>query len=177
MDHGILTFLSKENINLHTSYVESLRLKYSILQKSCDGLLDWDVTKLFKMRLPHDLKEEAIRLLSLIESHKLYFSSFCENTHVCREIRSYYSSEQAFMYEMLLAAKDSREDFLFVCRDNHGKPIIASDKKYTDVIQKYTPCLAIDLCEHSYFLDYGFDREEYIRRAIEHIDLLKLIKT
>ena len=79
------------------------------------------------------------------------------------------------MYELLLAAKDSRSEFLFICRDKHGKPVIASDK-YTDVIQKYTPCLAIDLCEHAYFWDYGFEKEEYIRRAIEHIDLLKIIK-
>ena len=36
------------------------------------------------------------------------------------------------------------------------------------------PIFAIDLCEHAYMLDYGFSRDEYLRRALGYLDLRKL---
>ncbi len=174
---GMLTFLSRDNIMLHLSFLEKLKLKYSILEKSYEGIKGKTLVQIPKLRIPIDVREEAIATLSEIESHNLYFSSFSDKTYVCKEIREYYSSEEAFLYEIFEEAVKSKGNFLFVCRDGRGKPMIFSDKSFAELYQKYKPLLALDLCEHSYFIDYGFDREEYLRRAVGKLDLLKLIKT
>ena len=36
------------------------------------------------------------------------------------------------------------------------------------------PALAIDVSEHAYFLDYGFDKQRYIMAALPFLDLSKL---
>lgn len=173
----MLTFLSLDNIMLHLSFLERLKLKYSILEKSCETLAGKNCHELFKLRIPLEVKDEAVTLRSEIEAHELYFSSFSKNASVCKEIRAYYSSEEAFLYEVLVSAMNSKADFLFVSPDHRGKPTVFTDVTYADICQKNTPCLAVDLCEHSYFLDYGFEREEYLRRAVGHLALSKLIKT
>ncbi len=33
------------------------------------------------------------------------------------------------------------------------------------------PCLAVDLAEHAYFYDFGFDHEKYLVEAISRLNL------
>ena len=37
-----------------------------------------------------------------------------------------------------------------------------------------TPTLAIDVCEHVYFMDYGFDKERYLVSSLPYLDISKL---
>ena len=39
---------------------------------------------------------------------------------------------------------------------------------------KGEPRLAIDLCEHAYFIEYGFDKERYLEDLLRHLDLSRL---
>ena len=173
---GMLGFLTEENLRLHLSYLEDLKLKYSILIKSCPQIGGKNISELYKIRVKNDIRHEALALLSEIEAHELYFSSFSEKITECKAIRDYYSSEEAFKYEIFEAAINSKDSFLFVCLDVRGKPNIVCGKESFDLFYTYKPVLAIDMCEHSYFYDYAFERDEYLRRSITHLNLSRVIK-
>ena len=164
------SFLSKENIKLHLSHLNDLKLKYSILEKSCPILHKKRYSDVYSMKLSREVKQEALELLYKIEAHEIYFSSFCEKNQRCDFLRKYFPSKEAFLYEIFLLAKTSKSDFLFISTVKKGKPVISFEE---DTLM-FNPLLVLDLAEHSYFGDYGFDREEYIRRAISVLDLAKL---
>ena len=174
---SMLSFLSRDNCVLHSSYLEKARLKYSILEKSFEELKGKCAKDILNMRLPRELKAEALHLLSEIESHELFFASFAERNNKCELIRKYYSSEESFLYEIYEKALKAFGDFLYICLDTRGKPTIATNSKLFELYPRLEPKLCLDLCEHSYFMDYGFEREEYLRAAISHLDLIKLLNT
>ena len=37
-----------------------------------------------------------------------------------------------------------------------------------------TPILAVDVCEHTYFMDYGFDKQRYLIQSLPYLNLAKL---
>ena len=86
----------------------------------------------------------------------------------CRELKRFYSSESAFAYEIFLAARSARSPFLYLYKGRDGKPLISTE--FT-----VRASHAIDLCEHAYLLDYGLAKDEYIKRAIAHLDFEKLM--
>ena len=47
----------------------------------------------------------------------------------------------------------------------------------TGVFLKYDVRLAVDLCEHAYFYDYGFDKKSYLKAALSSLDLSKIENT
>ena len=50
-------------------------------------------------------------------------------------------------------------------------------RECTDFVsaQRYAaPALAIDVCEHAYFMDYGFDRERYLVSALPYLNVAEL---
>lgn len=171
---GILTFLSQDNLTLHTSYIKRLKHKLSILEKSYEGIKGKSIRELMRAKLPSDIKTEALELLSDIESHKLFFDSFTDKHNKCNVIRGLYPSEESFLYEVYEKAMRSHGDFLYILLDTREHPLTVCDVGLLELYPRYTPKLCIDLSEHSYFLDYGFEREGYIRAAVSHLDLIKL---
>ena len=162
-----LAFVSDEALNRHLEHLTDLKLKYSVLEKSYPILLNADIQRVKYTRLDRAAKSEAIDLIVKIKSHECYFDSFCLNPKPYKPIKRYFSSEDAFVYEMFSAAKNSKEPFIYVYKDRYGTPFV-TDRYYGN------PIFAVDLSEHAYFLDYGFSREEYLRRALGYLDLGKL---
>ncbi len=168
-------FLSEKSIFLHKEYLKNEKAKYSIFEKSFPEIVGRSFYELYAMRsLKRSVKEEAIALLANINLHELYFSSFCQNSLPCKEIKEYYSSESAFLYEAWLLGREKRGGFLYFYLDRRGKPCVAYTDTGIDAFLKAAPCLAIDLCEHAYFLDYGFEGGEYLRRALGFLDISRL---
>ena len=158
-------FLSKESLNLHLSYLNDLKLKYSILEKS----LPCEKVRNFRSSLC-DLKRDAQRLRREISLHEIYFSSFSEKKRKCEFLKRYYSSKEAFLYEIYIKAKSCASSFLTITVGKTGKPFVCE----TENLDSLEPCLALDLSEHAYFSDYAFNRDEYVRRALSYIDFSKL---
>ena len=164
-------FLSEENIALHKEYARQIRLKYSILEASLKELTGAGVKDLYRLKLDDRDRADALELLPQIILHDVFFSSFCE----CRYPRSVlvssvYGSESAFLNRLYKAAEGAQFGFLIIGRG--ASYSVVTD--YKRALRYDEPLLAVDLCEHAYFLDYGFDRERYLVSALSHLDLKKI---
>ncbi len=171
---ALRTFLTEENIRLHKDYLRQQKLRYSILEKSIPEIKGKSITEIHKMNLKKSLRAEILPLMQDIAAHETYFHSFSKESSPCKALKKYYSSEAGFCYELFQLARAEIGGFLFVFLDNRARPVakLSSDTPFAYVTEQ--PVLALDLCEHAYFADYGFDRDEYLRRAIASLNLAKL---
>lgn len=160
-------FLSEEEILKHKEYLRQLKLKYSILEKSIPGIENKDFRDISRM-LRTDEREEVLKLLSKIRLHELYFSSFSDtpmkkNSFVSEQ----FGSEANFLYNLFKICKNAYPSFLCITvRKGRIFPVLTED-----FFSLNTPLLAIDLYEHAYFGDYGFNREKYLESALSYLDL------
>ena len=168
-------FLSDDNLSLHHSYVKNKYSKYSILKKSREELNGVKLEDIPRLKIPKEERNEAYSLISDVESHKCYFNSFDKVKRRCDNIRRYFGSEERLLYEIIEFGNESCEDFIYIYTQN-GKAEIKSHNTSVAFL-KCRPILAIDLCEHAYFLDYAFDKDRYLRAAISNLNLEKLDKS
>ena len=168
----MLRFLDEESIKIHKEYTEDLRLKYSILEKSIDGIKGKSPRELLRMHLHKRDRDVTVELLSEIRLHTLFFSSFTdEENQASHSVRAQYGSEAALLnllYKEGVGA--SRGGFLCLYRINN-QISYSHALDYKMLFLKSEPLLAIDLCEHAYFFDYGFRKGDYLINALKHLKL------
>ncbi len=145
---GIRCFLSNESLSRHYAYLESLRARK-------------------RMEMGHVRSVET-----QIRAHELYFSSFRRERMRCERVRRGFGSENAFTYALKEYADGRAADFLYIFPIRRYPYVGYS----TDERDAYRAVLSIDLCEHAYFLDYGFERDSYLHAALSHLDLSVLDK-
>ncbi|MBO5909460.1 MAG: hypothetical protein J6Q67_06795 [Clostridia bacterium] len=171
MDYSSMRlFLSEENIKMHLEYLNKQKLVYSILQKSYPKLTN-DIKMVYQQNLPREIKKEALTLLCDIKSHEMFFNSFINTPPKCKNIKKFYSSEERLIYEVYLLAKNNKHGFIYICLDKNAAPIIQYRSEPSDIFIRYEPVLAFDLCEHTYFKDYGFNRERFLGNSLGHLNL------
>ena len=145
---GIECFISAEALRIHREHLCALRMKKAMC---------------------HTRKEKD-SVESEIRAHELYFSSFhCEHTP-CQRIKEGYQSENRFCFLLSEYAKSVRCGFIYIypCARHPFVGFGSSDRALSRAV------LAIDLWEHAYFLDYGFDFSSYITQALAHLDFSRL---
>lgn len=168
---SMLLFLSKDSILEHMKYAENIRLQISILKKSFPQIYGKSFAEAMRCKIPKQYKIELQDRYVEYLSHELYFKSFAANDKPCREIKEYFSSEDSFCYEVLEIAKGQKNGYIYIYKGKgQGIKILHSASGYTPFLH-FPPALCLDLEEHSYFADYGFRREEYLRSAIARLDL------
>ena len=140
---GIECIVSSETLSLHRAHLDALRAK-----------------KRMGLNMSKDLDAD-------IQSHVLYFSSFCRERMRCERIRKGYGSENAFVFELKEYAERQSACFLYIF-PLHRFPYVGFSASAKDIRRTV---LCIDLFEHAYFLDYGFDRSAYLTAALSHLDL------
>ena len=168
-----MNFLSCENINLHKEYAHNLSLKLSVFEASYPKINNLSYNKISRLKMDRQEKNEVLNLKAEIEVHKLYFNSFISDGERCKRnefISSTFGSEANFLYEIMCSAKD-RTGFLIIYIDGYGKIRSYAGDDYINVLKRYIPKLAVDLCEHSYFIDYGFDKGKYLSSALSSLNL------
>jgi Fe-Mn family superoxide dismutase len=170
-----INFLSKENLLIHKQYLKLINLKYSILEKTYPDLKDKSVKEIATMRLNREIKKEAIEKKSAITLHNVFFDSFSDVHSRCKAVSLQYGSEANFLYE-IQSLIDSIDDvgFLIVYCASSKDVRFSFVREASEILIKYQPILAIDLWEHSYFLDYGIDRKKYVRAALYYLNLDKI---
>jgi superoxide dismutase len=169
------SFLSKENIKRHLDHLNTMILKYSILEKSVTSICGKRMSEISKIRLPKDVREEALWLLWYINSHRVYFNSFVLTPTKSDLLLKNFSSREDFLYSLFEFAKEKEGGFLYVYKDKEEKVRYDICDSYGVAFLKWTPILAIDLYEHSYFSDYFFNKEKYLHAALSHLNTGKLI--
>lgn len=172
---GMNLFLSKENINRHIEFLRSLRLKYSILEKSVEALRGKEIEDLIKLKLKSDIKEEAIDLLWKIRSHQLFFDSFNERAVISKESVGSLERE-GILYRAFCLAKEKDWGFLYLYLDKQRNPVHIYADSFDGAFVKYRPSLCLDLYEHTYLMDYGFNKTKFLKNALAYFDIERLFK-
>ncbi len=168
-------FLSEESLARHREYARNLRLKYSILQKSETTINSLNIREIPWQKLSPDLAAEAFSLLADITLHDVFFSSFTENRllPLPSDCRDYKSSADLLNRLYRLAYRDTDGGFLVAFGTRRGIGVKRIFPPYRELLS-VSPTLAVDLYEHSYFSDYGFDRSRYLISALAQLDLSRL---
>ena len=167
--------LSEETLTLHNAYLDTLRAKYSVMEKCYPMVKNKDfvgISRIKEGKLGED-KRKILRLKAEILCHEIYFDSFGEKYQTSLLIKRKYKSESVFLYSLYKECIDSDAKFTAVGIER-GCIFIKQIHDYLDILKNPTPLLAIDLCEHAYFNDYRFDKEAYIERAIGYLNLKRL---
>ena len=168
---GLDAVLSEETLNLHKEYLKKLKLKYSIFEKSRPEISGKGMCEISKMRIAE--RDEILYLMRDIKSHELYFNSFDREFQSSDAVRKRFRSEASFVYELYKTAMESDGDFLLVTANKGELDYeVLSEKSFL----KAEPLLAVDLCEHAYFMDFGFEKEEYLKKILYRLNLKSLDK-
>ena len=166
-----------ESESLHREYLRCLKSKYSVLEKSIDGLKGRGINDIMRMRIPITQRKSCVELYGLIRLHEIYFYSFTDKTErISRRFAAVdrcFGSTSALAYELFCRARSEGEGFLcvYMCGD---KIKIKRGSLASELISECEPVLCVDLWEHAYFAEYGFDRERYLRSSLERLDYARL---
>lgn len=164
-------FLSRENIDKHLEHLRQARLRLSVLEKSYPKLSGLDLKEIYSLGLSRDVKDKAIYLHKYIKSHELFFNSFSLERNKCDNIKKYYSSRERFVYEIFRLASANAYGFIYVYIDGKRGPKIDFSADFANPFSRYEPCLALDLYEHTYFADYGFARDKFLRNTLTYLNV------
>lgn len=154
-------FLSEENITRHKDYLNSMRGKLSIIEKSFNDKKNMDIKT----------RNEYNYLRKCISSHELFFNSFKLSSGKCANIKKYFSSKERFIYDLMEISKNKESGFIYVYVDKRKTPQIDYSTDFSDPYSKFEPILAFDLYEHVYFADYGFKKADFLKNALVYLDL------
>jgi len=169
-----MDFLSQDTQLKHREFLNQRRLQYSVLEKSYRSLAGCSLREIEGKRLPRDAKREAFSLKAEILLHELYFDSFSDKFTPSEAVKRFFGSEASFLYEIESSLRETRAvGFLLVYSDG-GKLKFSHIYDDFDILADAKPLLAVDLWEHAYFSDYGFDRARYIKNALLHLDFNKI---
>lgn len=169
MDVPYLPFVSELSFGEHFAYRRRLAARLSLLKKSFPGKEALGTEEILSARL-FGVQRQMLPLAREILLHDVYFSSFSEGREKASPALRRYASAAAFRYELLQTARQARDGFLCIFSDRRGEGRfeIASPPDFAFSV---CPCLAVDLAEHAYFYDFGFDREKYLVEAISRLNL------
>jgi hypothetical protein len=163
-------FLSKENIRRHEEYLNTSRLKMSILCKSDDRLQGKTPLQINKMKIDSEIKKDYCRLYWCIRSHEAFFNSFRLDAGINPKDRP---RAEKLLYDIYTLGMKAEYGFIYVYRDRSEVRIsISSNKNFLD-FQKNPLC--IDMYEHSYLLDYGFKKDRYLKNALYYLDVGRVL--
>ena len=165
-------FFTSESIEKHKEYLRQKKLKFSILRKSVPQIEGRSIVEIDRMQVAPDIKSEALELLYEINMHEIFFSSFYSDKAYCasERIRQIYKNEAEFLNRLYRAALET--EYGFILAYVYKSRVRISKGSIKDLIRGYGgPMLAIDLCEHSYYPDYGFDKEKYLLTSLPYLKL------
>ncbi len=170
----MIGFLSEESISRHMEYVQLLRHRYAIFEKSMEVLSGRTVREVFEMRISRRDRDDVLPLISEIALHDIFFSSFAD---VRNKPLSFFGVDYRNSAELLGAVYESAMsiEYGFACvyRTAHDITVRAS-RDLTSLVYPYLPILAVDVFEHSYFSDYAFNKREYLANSLPYLDIEKL---
>ena len=167
-----MRFVSERALALHKMHIEEEKVRLALYEKTYPDIVNNGIKGVLRSRYKE--KREILKMALNIRCHELYFSSFDKHYTMSSSVRSTYGTEASFLYEIRKYATKCDKDFIFIYSD--GEKVFLRGDDEVGLLKAFGNVLVIDLKEHSYFLDYGFDREEYVRRLLPHLNLSILDK-
>ena len=170
----MLRFFSEEAVSLHKEYLRQARLRYSILEDGIKEIKNKKYVDILRQKMDKKDREDVLKELSDITLHKVFFSSFSQYEYApSAYVRDAFGSEAELLNRVYSACMS--QDFGFVGVGLvRGKITVVKDTDRVRLLSYCVPRVAIDVCEHAYFLDYGFDKSRYLMACLPFLDLDKL---
>ena len=166
---------SEDSHNAHLQYLRDLRLKLSILEKSEPRICGLTPRQILRCRAKADLRRDAAVLSSEILLHDISMRSYREGGNVdCALIRNSFGSAASFVYEASRLAIACKAGFLALYLEG-GRVVLRTSMDDVSLVTLGDPLLAVDLWEHAYFTDYGFDKRRYLSAILPILDSSLLI--
>ena len=170
----MLPFISEINYLKHREAEQRDALRLSVLEKQLPAIRGRSATEIARLRKLGSEGAMIAELKASLELHRVYFASFSERKNTpSNAIKHSFGSEAALLNEMYTASMRSRFGFCALVGANSGLKVCASENAL-DILLRGEPLLAVDLCEHVYYGDWGFDKEAYLRAALPHLWLDKI---
>ncbi len=170
MENGILQFIDEAAYAQHTAYARQLAAREQLLRRGRVSD-ERSLFELYRHRTRADTRPlYEIRVEAM--SHELYFSSFCVYPSISDTFCRTYGGLTSFFHRLCEQAMAARA-FLYIGTERGT--LITSDDIGVFLRKKQWPLLCIDVCEHAYFSDYGFERTAYVKAAVGHLDVARLL--
>lgn len=171
----MVPFLSEIGLARHKEYVEALRRRLQFLYASYEGLRNIDTKRLSRARGRNcEAAREALAIRGEILLHEVYFSSFSKREYPSSEAaRVCFGSTLTLLNELKTLALKKSVSFVGVYESPGGYKLFSIREPF-EIFTVGKPILVIDLEEHAYFLEFGFNKEAYIGRALAYLDLALL---
>lgn len=164
-------FLDGDGVLRHKEYLNTLKLKYAVFEKSYPFTSGMDYARLKKCSIPSAERAQLLSLFCKIRLHEIYFNSFSDCEHIkspLEKVRRY--NENALYYEIFTKGRDMESGFISLVNDR-GNIRVCCESDYERHFVYGEPCLAIDMYEHAYFSDFAYMREEYLKKAVSFLNL------
>lgn len=167
MKNGMNAFLSEFALAEHKEYLFALKSRASVYSKSGIDLPSMRNRAADGSRVSYGEAKDIKELLLDIKMHEIYFNSFGASFVPCTAVRKSFGSENNFAFELIKLSEQTKCGFACIYSDRYGRIRFCGEK---DLPENAAVHLAVDLCEHAYFRDYGFKKAEYLRAALAHLD-------
>ncbi|QVK21611.1 superoxide dismutase [Mycoplasmatota bacterium] len=118
-------------------------------------------------------RNDIIRYAGGVSNHELYFDSLTnKKTYPSKFLLdaiecSFGSFNQMIDYIITVTKSVFGSGYVFLVIEGEGLAVIKTINQNSPLIYGFYPLLAIDLWEHSYFLDYVNRRDEYVKSVIK----------
>lgn len=166
-----MNFISEKNLALHKEQVGRDILRLGILERSVPEIAAATPRELSRIRVRGIDMHAAAELKASILLHRIFFGSFSDKAFSpSAAIRQRFGSERALCELLLREGLEKRIGFAALLKSDRGLSAAASESAL-ELFSLGEPLLAVDLWEHSYYGDFGFDKEAYLRAALSHLKL------
>ncbi len=167
-------FISEENRAAHVEYYERMLARISVYEREYPELSGKAVSDI--MRLSGRLRggDEIYGLYADARLHRVFFDSYSlEGYQPSRAARELFGSEAAMRDRIFKEAMRLPHGFVAVVRRARGAEIVGSESA-GEILSGAEPLLALDVCEHAYYGDWGFNKAGYLRAALSRMRLSSL---
>lgn len=167
-------FISEENRTAHAEYYGRMLARISVYEREYPELSGKPLSDI--MRLCRRLRgaDEISELYADAHLHRVFFGSYSgegyQPSHAAREL---FGSEAAMRDKIFKEAMRLPYGFVAVVRNSRGAEVIGSESG-KKILSAGEPLLALDVCEHAYYGDWGFNKEGYLRAALFFMRLTSL---
>ena len=185
LDYGSIdNFISKDALDIHLDiYRDNLNILNNLLKKA-NYDYSYSMIDLINNINIFDLniRGEILYYLSSILNHNLFFYNISNNKYIEpiglieKDIIKYFKTFDNFKKEFKNKSLNLKgSGYTFLVSDDKGiLKIINMSNEDSPYYYGYIPIIALDLWEHSYFLDYKNDKNTYIDKFFKVIDFKKV---
>lgn len=169
----MLDFISEDICAKHRYAYSAESLRLSVLLRA-SGISGKSPREIAAMRIKGVDTAAISEIAASVLLHECFFSSFAYGKNQPSRIaKRDFGSEASLISELYRLAVPLRLGFVAVLA-SRDKAIARGAENCRELLSLGEPILALDLSEHAYFCDFGFDKGAYLAAALPRLALSRL---